>query len=93
MFLADSRDILCSRHGQDQGADGGPGNVQLGHTSLLQAGLRYSNYYKLKGAARYAGLFLAPAEGFGLRPRPFFVALWAKKVLLYIYVGPFSHFW
>ena len=32
----------------------------------------------LEGAARYAGLLLAPAEGFGLRPRPFF-ALRAKK--------------
>ena len=36
---------------------------------------------KLEGAARYAGLLLAPAEGFGLRPRPFFT-LRAKKVLL-----------
>ena len=27
---------------------------------------------KLEGAARYAGLLLAPAEGFGLRPRFFF---------------------
>ena len=34
----------------------------------------------LEGAARYAGLLLAPAEGFGLRPRPF-VALRAKKDL------------
>ena len=34
----------------------------------------------LEGAARYAGLLLAPAEGFGLRPRPFF-ALRAKKDL------------
>ena len=25
---------------------------------------------KLEGTARYAGLLLAPAEGFGLRPRP-----------------------
>ena len=32
----------------------------------------------LEGAARYAGLLLAPAEGFGLRLRPFF-ALRAKK--------------
>ena len=38
-------------------------------------------YYEiLEGAARYAGLLLAPAEGFGLRPRPFF-ALRAKKGL------------
>ena len=36
--------------------------------------------YILEGAARYAGLLLAPAEGFGLRPRPFF-ALRAKKDL------------
>ena len=35
---------------------------------------------KLEGAARYAGLLLAPAEGFGLRQRPFF-ALRAKKDL------------
>ena len=35
---------------------------------------------RLEGAARYVGLLLAPAEGFGLRPRPFF-ALWAKKDL------------
>ena len=34
----------------------------------------------LEGAARYAGLLLAPAEGFGLWPRPFF-SLWAKKDL------------
>ena len=35
---------------------------------------------RLEGAARYAGLLLAPAEGFGLGPRPFF-ALRAKKYL------------
>ena len=34
----------------------------------------------LEGAARSAGLLLAPAEGFGLRPRPFF-DLWAKQDL------------
>ena len=34
---------------------------------------------KLEGAARYAGLLLAPAEGFGLWPRPFF-ALQAKNL-------------
>ena len=36
-------------------------------------------HLKLEGTARYAGLLLAPAEGFGLRPRLFF-ALRAKKV-------------
>ena len=41
----------------------------------------HSNLYKsLEGAACYAGLLLAPAEGFGLRPRPLF-ALWAKQTL------------
>ena len=35
---------------------------------------------QLEGTARYAGLLLAPAEGFGLRPRPFF-DLRAKKDL------------
>ena len=34
----------------------------------------------------YAGLLLAPAEGFGLRPRPFF-ALWAKKDLFMSVLG------
>ena len=38
------------------------------------------NLCSLEGAARYAGLLLAPAEGFGLWPRPFF-ALRAKKDL------------
>ena len=33
---------------------------------------------QLEGAARYANLLLAPAEGFGLRQRPF-VALRAKQ--------------
>ena len=41
----------------------------------------------LEGAARYAGLLLAPAEGFGLWPRPFF-ALRAKKDLFYVCFGP-----
>ena len=34
----------------------------------------------LEGAARYVGLLLAPAEGFGLRPMPLF-ALRSKKDL------------
>ena len=37
-------------------------------------------HLELEGAARYAGLLLAPAEGFGLRPRPVF-ALRAKTDL------------
>ena len=35
---------------------------------------------KLEDTARYAGLLLAPEEGFGLRPRTFF-ALQAKQNL------------
>ena len=42
--------------------------------------LRTLLYNTLESAARYAGLLQAPAEGFGLRPRPFF-ALRAKKDL------------
>ena len=38
----------------------------------------------LEGAARYASLLLAPAEGFGLRPRRFF-ALGANTGLLYLF--------
>ena len=47
----------------------------------------------LEGAASYAGLLLAPAEGFNLRPRPFF-ALQAKKKKIYVCFGPnFGNFW
>ena len=46
----------------------------------------------LKGAARYAGLLLAPAEGFGLWPR-LFLPFRQKKSLSY-YFGPhFGSFW
>ena len=47
------------------------------------------------GTARYAGLLLAPAKGFGLWPRPFF-ALWAKKrgfyFFFYYFFPNFGHF-
>ena len=43
----------------------------------------------LEGAARYAGLLLAPAEGFGLRTRPFFAIRYC-----YVCFGPnFGNFW
>ena len=49
-------------------------------TKLKYAGLSRKNLlHILEGAARYAGLLLAPAEGFGLRLRPFFFALPAKN--------------
>ena len=41
----------------------------------------------LEGTARYAGLLLAPAEGFGLRPRLFW-PFGQKKSLLCCF-GPF----
>ena len=41
----------------------------------------------LEGTARYAGLLLAPAEGFGLRPR-LFLPFGPKKSLL---CSPFLH--
>ena len=45
----------------------------------------------LKDTARYAGLLLAPAEGFGHRPMAFF-ALRAKKESLLCCFGPFLAF-
>ena len=35
----------------------------------------YLIYEILEGAARYAGVLLAPAEGFGLRPMLFFALM------------------
>ena len=46
----------------------------------------------LEDTARYAGLFLAPAEGFGLRPNVFF-GLWAKKINCYAFLANFRQFW
>ena len=45
----------------------------------------------LEDTARYAGLLLAPAEAFGLRPKAFF-ALWAKKELIMMFWPIFGHF-
>ena len=45
----------------------------------------------LEDTARYAGLLLAPAEGFGLRPRAFF-ALRAKKGLIMLFWPIFGNF-
>ena len=39
---------------------------------------------RLEGTARYAGLLLAPAEGFGLRPRLF---------LPFVFLLILGHFW
>ena len=46
----------------------------------------------LEDTARYAGLLLAPAEGFGLRPRLFF-AIRAKKELFMLFWPIFGNFW
>ena len=45
------------------------------------------NYTRLEDTARYASLLLAPAEGFGLRPR-LFLPVGQKKNLLCCF-GPF----
>ena len=43
---------------------------------------------QLEGATRYAGLLLAPGEGFCLRPRP------SAKRSFYVCFGPnFGNFW
>ena len=49
-----------------------------------------SHYIILEDTARYAGLLLAPAEGFGLRPR-LFLHFGQKKSLLCCF-GPFLAF-
>ena len=49
-------------------------------SDLLCSAFKTPPLFDTKGAARYAGLLLAPTEDFGLRPRPFF-ALRAKKDL------------
>ena len=46
----------------------------------------------LEDTALYAGLLLAPLEGFGLRPRLFF-SLLAKKVLIMLFWPIFGNFW
>ena len=46
----------------------------------------------LKGPTRYAGLLLSPVEGFRLRPEAFF-ALWAKKLLVMLFLLILGHFW
>ena len=48
-----------------------------------------SSLSSLEGAARYAGLLLTPAEGFGLRPRLFFGQ---KNVFLCLFWPPFWSF-
>ena len=52
---------------------------------------------RLHGAARYAGLLLAPAEGFGLRTSPSddsFFCPSGKTKSFYVYFGPnFGNFW
>ena len=51
----------------------------------------YIYLYILKGGARYAGLLLAPAEGFG---QGLFVRPSAKKSAFNIsFVPNFGHFW
>ena len=47
---------------------------------------------KLEGTARYAGLLLAPAEGFDLRPR-LFLPFGPKKELFMLFVLILGHFW
>ena len=47
---------------------------------------------KLEDTARYAGLLLAPAEGFGLRPR-LFLPFGQKKELIILFWTIFVNFW
>ena len=65
-----------------------PALIQLSYFSRLYTFL----LFKLEDTARYAGLILAPAEGFGLWPRLFFFALWAKKELIMLLWPIFDNF-
>ena len=57
---------------------------------LLPGQLQASGYYRsLEGTARYAGLLLAPAEGFSQG----FFAPWAKKELFAQFVLILGQFW
>ena len=49
-------------------------------------------YLKLEDTARYAGLLLAPAEGFGLRPRPIFGDFWCPVVTVVTFSSNLSNF-
>ena len=59
-----------------------------GENTNVQTNQIFAFLYQLEGAARYAGLLLAPAEGFGLQPR-FLFALRAKNCLFH---AVFAHF-
>ena len=52
----------------------------------------FAKLYELEDMARYAGLLLAPAEGFGLWSRAFF-ALRAKTGLIMLFWPILGHFW
>ena len=53
---------------------------------------KMSLLYALEGTARYAGLLLAPAEGFGLRPRLFFGKKKEGFYAVFAYFRPFLVF-
>ena len=61
-----------------------------------QSGLHWHLHFYtlpvLEGAAHYAGLLLAPAEGFGLRPR-LFLPFGQKKSFLYYFGQNVGNFW
>ena len=51
-------------------------------------------HYPLKGTPRYVGLLLAPAEGFGLRPRlflPIFGIFWSPVITLVTFSSNISN--
>ena len=58
----------------------------------VSIGWKSCYWSKLKDTARYAGLLLARADGFGLWQRAFF-GLLAKKDLIMLYWPIFGRFW
>ena len=63
----------------------GPGQQAANLTVSTVQWSAMHQYYKLEDMARYAGLLLAPAEGFGLRPR-LFLPFGQKKSFLCCFV-------
>ena len=65
-------------------------NAKPSYKVSLKSNLSEYIYVVLEDTANYAGLLLAPAEGFGIRPR-LFCPSGKKESLLYSF-GPFLAF-
>ena len=77
-------------------AAGQCGCMKTRHLMIWRVDGINSNYkllLKLEDTARYAGLLLAPAEGFGLPPRIFFCSLGKRKEFIMLFWPILGNFW